>query len=351
MKKLGQNKGITLIALIITIIVMLILVGVTINIALNGGLFEKAKKVSYQTNASQIKEQLTIAKAAKLAENNGEILSDYGITLNDLQISDELKAEYGEKLVISKDANLYYDNSKVTGTEEQNWLKEIGITEYSGIDDDDDNGDVKDELYHEGIIPIGGVYTSVDGTVYNAGQNFPETVQVGDSYTFNDYEYRYNQIYHLSGWKDNSQIAALVNYSFSNGWGVRVLDNTKSEYGEIVTSINNNEVTNMAFTFFGCTNPELSTVPNIPSSVTNIWYTYAGTSITEAPVIPNNVTNMLATFASCTELTGEIEINANPTMVDQCFYGTEKMITLTGSASDATKAALAGTASNNNVDY
>ena len=44
-----KNKGITLIALIITIIVMLILVGVTITVALNGGLFETATKAATET--------------------------------------------------------------------------------------------------------------------------------------------------------------------------------------------------------------------------------------------------------------------------------------------------------------
>ena len=39
-----KQKGITLIALIITIIVMLILVGVTVTTAINGGLFKKAKE-------------------------------------------------------------------------------------------------------------------------------------------------------------------------------------------------------------------------------------------------------------------------------------------------------------------
>lgn len=39
----GQ-KGITLIALIITIIVMLILVAVTINVVINSGLFDQSKK-------------------------------------------------------------------------------------------------------------------------------------------------------------------------------------------------------------------------------------------------------------------------------------------------------------------
>ena len=43
MLKIKQEKGITLIALIITIIVMLILVTVTISVALDGGLFQKAE--------------------------------------------------------------------------------------------------------------------------------------------------------------------------------------------------------------------------------------------------------------------------------------------------------------------
>ena len=45
-----NNKGITLIALIITIIVMLILVSVTISMAVNGGLFEQAGRAVSQTN-------------------------------------------------------------------------------------------------------------------------------------------------------------------------------------------------------------------------------------------------------------------------------------------------------------
>lgn len=39
----GQ-KGITLVALVITIIVMLILVGVSVTVAINGGLFDKARE-------------------------------------------------------------------------------------------------------------------------------------------------------------------------------------------------------------------------------------------------------------------------------------------------------------------
>ena len=52
-----NNKGITLIALVITIIVMLILVSVTITIAVNGGLFNYAKDASVETNEAMEQEQ------------------------------------------------------------------------------------------------------------------------------------------------------------------------------------------------------------------------------------------------------------------------------------------------------
>ena len=53
-----EQKGITLIALIITIIVMLILVAVTINMAVNGGLFAKAQTGADRTQAEADKELL-----------------------------------------------------------------------------------------------------------------------------------------------------------------------------------------------------------------------------------------------------------------------------------------------------
>ena len=70
-----KQTGITLIALIITIIVMLILVGVTINVALNGGLFDKAKTASEQTQREADKEQLLSAVIATV-DNNGDFHLD-----------------------------------------------------------------------------------------------------------------------------------------------------------------------------------------------------------------------------------------------------------------------------------
>ena len=123
-----------------------------------------------------------------------------------------------------------------------------------------------------------------------------------------------------------------------------------------------NGVTNMENTFNGCAS--LTTAPVIPNSVTNISYTFASCTSLKTYVggagsngdfsgyiIPSGVTNMRNTFYGCKSLTGNIEINANPTSYANCFILTEQAITITGSCSDATKAALAGTANKGNVSY
>lgn len=71
----GQ-KGITLVALVITIIVMLILVGVSVTVAINGGLFTKAhdgatntqKAANAERNLSDGK--VTVLKGATEEEHN-----------------------------------------------------------------------------------------------------------------------------------------------------------------------------------------------------------------------------------------------------------------------------------------
>ena len=66
-----SQKGITLIALVITIIVMLILVAVTITMAINGGLFEKAGEASRETNEALQYEQ-SIANGTVTVNGVGE---------------------------------------------------------------------------------------------------------------------------------------------------------------------------------------------------------------------------------------------------------------------------------------
>lgn len=92
-----------MIALIITIIVMLILVGVTVTVAINGGLFEKTKEGAKGTTIERVKEQITADIVTKIADKEGE-----KITKNDFKQIVEPKYgtidASGENLIL-KDKN------------------------------------------------------------------------------------------------------------------------------------------------------------------------------------------------------------------------------------------------------
>ena len=63
-----KNNGITLVALVVTIIILLILAGITISSLTNTGIFEKAKEARDKTAAA--------------AENQAKILNEYEDELN-----------------------------------------------------------------------------------------------------------------------------------------------------------------------------------------------------------------------------------------------------------------------------
>lgn len=128
MTKFNQRNGITLVALVITIIVMLLLVGVTLKISIDGGLIDTTQKSKYQTEISEIKEALETKKVLIVSENGGKVPIDYGIILNDLDISESLKEGYKDELIISNGI-LYYNPDNIKETR-KNWLEEINIRPY-----------------------------------------------------------------------------------------------------------------------------------------------------------------------------------------------------------------------------
>ena len=69
---LRNKKGITLIALVVTIVVLLILAGVTISLLLDeNGIIAKSKDARNANRAEAIKEEITLWKADKFAADNG----------------------------------------------------------------------------------------------------------------------------------------------------------------------------------------------------------------------------------------------------------------------------------------
>ena len=89
-KILKNNLGITLIALVITIIVLLILAGVSIAILTgNNGILTQANEAKMKTEVAELQESLQIFKAGKRSENNG--------FLEDTLSADQLKVTYNTK--------------------------------------------------------------------------------------------------------------------------------------------------------------------------------------------------------------------------------------------------------------
>lgn len=156
--------------------------------------------------------------------------------------------------------------------------------------------DEEDNPLLNNIIPEGGTYTAADGTVYNPGDEMPETVTTGDIYTYGDYNYCYN------GYANDSNYGRWDTDETQNGWGVRLRYSNKSTPGEILESINGQPITDMRNTF---TATGITTIPSIPSSVTDMdrtfyqcYYLVDASSL----VIPDGVTSLYYTFEECHRL-------------------------------------------------
>ena len=74
-EKLKNNYGITLVALVVTIVILLILAGVSINLVVgNNGIITQAKKAREETNKSNENEMAQLDKLANLIGQNGTIM-------------------------------------------------------------------------------------------------------------------------------------------------------------------------------------------------------------------------------------------------------------------------------------
>lgn len=117
--ELKSNFGITLIALIITIIVLLILAGVTFNVVIGeNGMFGKANVAKEETNKNQVLEELKIKVLEVQTEKGGNAsLKDVIEALkndkdNEYEIYTELDSSNGYKLDITDDTQQIYVNYK-----------------------------------------------------------------------------------------------------------------------------------------------------------------------------------------------------------------------------------------------
>ena len=178
------NGGITLIALVVTIIVLLLLAGISISmLAGNNGILKRAGEAKEKTTNTQQEEQVRLTAIAALTEGKGTIKDDV------------LKTEL-------KNSISGVTDSDITGNENKGWQVKIGNKAYY-IEPNGETG----EAFWEEVKDENGDITEirkVDGTVtglkigdtigYNA-QDGATTTEIQSSQSVNGYE---NQTIRLS---------------------------------------------------------------------------------------------------------------------------------------------------------
>ena len=121
------QKGITLIALIITIIVMLILVGVSVSVALNTGLFKTAQGAAKNTETEKVKEVEISEGKITIDGKPYNSLEDY--TKGKVTIPENLKV--GDYVMYTPDEGYYQVDAEITGNSmNQGFWTETDAPEY-----------------------------------------------------------------------------------------------------------------------------------------------------------------------------------------------------------------------------
>ena len=128
-----KNKGITLIALVITIIILIILAAIAINAVFGeNGLILRAQEAKFKTEVGVITDLVEVEKIN--ISSTGKITFKEDVLDNLNIVSDQKEKYIGAGKIIYINGKLYYWNGE--GAEfdsiQKQWLKDIGIGPYEG---------------------------------------------------------------------------------------------------------------------------------------------------------------------------------------------------------------------------
>ena len=336
-KKFKRNKGITLIALVVTIIVLLILAGISISMLTGqNGILNRASEAKNLNGIAQNGELVKLSAMDALSQGLG--------TITDANLKTALNSNIGEgKYEITGDAT----NGWTVTVDGQDYRVEAtgGSVNWDKILEDANKN--PESMKHKEQVKSSFIGIGTDGKPVN--MDLWRTSKKGDG-TWGIFScesaYAWEDAY-AGGIDDDGKIVGKIPqyiYSKEEERFVEVTDLSDTFYGctglttapEIpgsVTSMNRTfegcaglttapeipgSVTSMEGTFKECTG--LTTAPEIPNSVTNMNDTFSGcTGLTTAPKIPNSVTSMSSTFSGCTGLTTAPEIPNSVTYMSWTF--------------------------------
>ncbi len=113
MKRTRNNRAITLVALVITIIILIILAGISISVLTNTGIFQKAQEAKEKSKKSSENEQLALSEyEASLNKINAEELSiDKANKVLSTEKNVELRDENGNIIVVPAGFKIVVDDT------------------------------------------------------------------------------------------------------------------------------------------------------------------------------------------------------------------------------------------------
>ena len=353
MEKTRRNnqKGITLIALVITIIVLIILAGISIMmISGQDGILSRAGNAKEINIAGQEKEQIQLAYSAALIDTKGTKITaeNFQTELNKYaEATVTENADGSFNIVFTKTNNSYtFDSGNfVEGSGSSiNWEEILADAnsnpdKYKSEDQSSTNGDigigtdgkpVNLDLWTYRIINGNEISLSrVTGCVVVAGYDKNNIVNgqiIGKVPQYIKIDGK-NEFYQVTDMKYTFYKCSNLTTAPEIPNSVTSMSNTFDECSNLTTAPEiPNSVTDMKATFYGCSS--LTTAPEIPNSVTDMTWTFNGcSSLTTAPEIPNSVTNMNNTFYECSNLTTAPEIPDSVTDMSGTFYGCSSLTT------------------------
>ena len=300
--KMQRKSGITLISLVVTIIVLLILAGISISMLTGqNGILNRAQEAKEKTEAAVLEEKIKLAVAEAQMSNNGyEELSTEN--LNYELIKD------GTKAIVSDNADgtkhvLFLDEKKEYKLDNNGNIEDLNIdfdTKYVAPSS-------QDETRNDGVIGIGTNGQVVDMDLW---------------------EYSFDSVTNGYGLNDNISLSTSSSSNASKGYNGTDFSNIVIP--QYISTDNSNtwtEVTNLDWTFFNCT--ELIKIDKLPSTIISMRYTFRGcASLTTIFDIPINVIKLDCTFYDCSSLNYVKSIGNNVEVMRSTFFNCSSLVSI-----------------------
>ena len=266
-----EEKGITLVALVVTIIVLIILAGVSIAMLVGeNGIVTQTQIVAQDTEIKGDEEKIRLAMVAAQIANNGDIALKGDIEIALLENGTKsivVDNEDGTRNIIFLDSRKIYKINNDGSIENTNSdFDSIYVAPAS-----------QDDSRNEGVIGIGTDGQPVDMDLWNWCYDIQS-----NGYALNDVKVINGELAEAKGYLGGFSIDGRI-------------DGVIPQYIKTASDDKFIPVTNLYNTFRECIN--LVVPPVIPSTVTQMYTTFNSCkNLKESPELPENLINMYGLF-------------------------------------------------------